>query len=302
MLHTIFVEPLVFLLEVFHRLFAAAHFPYTYGFAIIGVTVLLRLLMLPLTLKSMSSMRKMQELQPEVEKLKKKYKNDQQKLLQEQQRLYQEAGVNPLGGCLPMLIQMPILFGFYYAVRELAQSGQLVNQGFFWIPDLAFPDISKGLSWLWPLPPSVGWDTAIRYLVLPILLVVTQVATQKLSSTTAGTDENPQAQMMNQMMWFMSLMFFYITLTVPAALTLYWVTSNVLGIVQQLYVNRAIGAAMKPAPAEVTEAATPAATPVPAPADGPAAGAAERPTSSRRTPAGEAGRKARKRGRRKKKR
>ncbi len=302
MLHTIFVEPLVFLLEVFHRLFAAAHFPYTYGFAIIGVTVLLRLLMLPLTLKSMSSMRKMQELQPEVEKLKKKYKNDQQKLLQEQQRLYQEAGVNPLGGCLPMLIQMPILFGFYYAVRELAQSGQLVNQGFFWIPDLAFPDISKGLSWLWPLPPSVGWDMAIRYLVLPILLVVTQIATQKLSSTTTSTEDNPQAQMMNQMMWFMSLMFFYITLTVPAALTLYWVTSNVLGIVQQLYVNRTIGAAMKPAAAQAAGATTPAPAPVPAPADGPATGAAERPASGRSTAAGEAGRKARKRARRKKKR
>jgi len=257
MLHTIFVEPLVFLLEAFHRLFAAAHFPYTYGFSIIAVTILLRLLMLPLTLKSMSSMRKMQELQPEIEKLKKKYKNDQQKLLQEQQRLYQEAGVNPLGGCLPMLVQMPILFGFYYAVRELAQSGQLVNQGFFWIPNLAFPDIGTGLSWLWPLPPSVGWDTAVRYLVLPILLAVTQIITQKLSTSSSSTDDNPQAQMMNQMMWFMSLMFLYITLTLPAALSLYWVTSNVLGIVQQLYVNRTMKAAMAPATATAAAPANP---------------------------------------------
>ncbi len=247
MLHTIFVEPLVFLLEVFYKFFAAIHFPYAYGFAIIAVTLFLRLLMLPLTLKSMASMRKMQELQPEIEKLKKKYKNDQQKLLQEQQRLYQEAGVNPLGGCLPMLVQMPILFGFYYAVRELAQSGQLVNQGFFWIPDLAFPDIHKGLSWLWPLPPSAGWDTAIRYLVLPILLVVTQILTQKLSTSQTSSGENTQAQMMNQMMWLMSLMFFYITLTVPAALTLYWVTSNVLGILQQLYVNRTMKSLQTPA-------------------------------------------------------
>ncbi len=247
MLHTIFVEPLVFLLEVFYKFFSAIHFPYAYGFAIIGVTLFLRLLMLPLTLKSMASMRKMQELQPEIEKLKKKYKNDQQKLLQEQQRLYEEAGVNPLGGCLPMLIQMPILFGFYYAVRELAQSGQLVNQGFFWIPNLAFPDIHEGLSWLWPLPPSVGWETAIRYLVLPILLVVTQILTQKLSTAQTSSGENTQAQMMNQMMWLMSLMFFYITLTVPSALTLYWVTSNVLGILQQLYVNRMMKPVQTPA-------------------------------------------------------
>ena len=252
MLRTIFVEPLVFLLDLFHNLFAAANFPYAYGFAIIGVTIFLRLLMLPLTMKSMASMRKMQELQPEIEKLKKKYKNDQQKLLQEQQRIYREAGVNPLGGCLPMLIQMPILFGFYYAVRELAENGRLVGQGFFWIPDLARPDITEGLSWLWPLPPSVGWDMAIRYLTLPILLVVTQIITQKLSTTTTSSEDNPQAQMMNQMMWFMSLLFFYITLTVPAALTLYWVTSNVLGIVQQLYVNRVMGTTVKPSsPAEV---------------------------------------------------
>lgn len=238
MLRTIFVEPLVFLLEVFHQLFDALHLPYTYGFAIIAVTILLRLLMLPLTVKSMASMRKMQELQPEIEKLKKKYKNDQQKLLQEQQRLYQEAGVNPLGGCLPMLIQMPILFGFYYAIQELAQNTAL--DGFFWIPDLAFPNISKGISWLWPLPPSVGWDTAIRYLILPILLVVTQIATQKFSTTPTSGDDNPQARMMNQMMWIMSLMFFYFALTFPAALSLYWVTSNILGILQQLYVNRTI--------------------------------------------------------------
>ncbi len=259
MLRTIFVEPLVFLLEVFHRLFAALHLPYTYGFAIIAVTILLRLLMLPLTVKSMASMRKMQELQPEIEKLKKKYKNDQQKLLQEQQRLYQEAGVNPLGGCLPMLIQMPILFGFYYAIRELAQNTAL--DGFFWIPDLAFPDISKGISWLWPLPPSVGWDVAVRYLVLPILLVVTQIATQKLSTTPTSGEDNPQAQMMNQMMWVMSLMFFYFALTFPAALSLYWVTSNILGILQQLYINRTVGK-MGAQPARAVATATSASGPV----------------------------------------
>ncbi|NPA90469.1 MAG: YidC/Oxa1 family membrane protein insertase [Chloroflexi bacterium] len=238
MLHTIFVEPLVFLLETFNKLFVSLGVPYSYGFAIIAVTLFLRLLMLPLTLKSMSSMRRMQELQPQLDALKKKYKNDQQKLLQAQQALYREAGVNPLGGCLPMLIQMPILFGFYYAVRELAQSGKLVNQPFFWIPDLAFPDVSQGLSWLWPLPPSVGWETAIRYLILPILLVITQILTQKLSTSQSSTSDNPQAKAMNQMMWLMSFMFFYITLTVPSALTLYWVTSNILGLLQQLYVNR----------------------------------------------------------------
>ncbi len=257
MFYTIFVKPLIFLLELFHSLFAGVGLPYAYGFAIIAVTVLLRLLMLPLTVKSMANMKKMQELQPQVEALKKKYKNDQQKLLMEQQRLYQEHGVTPWGGCLPILIQFPILLGFYYAIRDLADTGQLV-EGFFWIPNLAFPDIEQGLSWLWPLPPSVGWDTALRYLVLPILLAVTQVLTQKLATAQTPAADNPQAQMMNQMMWIMSILFFYITLTVPAGLTLYWVTSNILGIFQQLYVNRYVGQ-MSPAPATAASgSATPA--------------------------------------------
>lgn len=290
MFHTIFVKPLIFLLEAFHDAFAAVGLPYAYGFAIIGVTVLLRLLLLPLTLKSMANMRKMQELQPQVEALRKKYKNDQQKLLMEQQRLYQEHGVSPWGGCLPMLIQFPILIGFYYAIRNLAASGQLVNQGFFWIPDLSRPDIAEGLSWLWPLPPKEGWDYAIRYLVLPILLLVTQVLTQKLASAQQTTSDNPQAQMMNQMMWIMSIFFFYITLTVPAGLTLYWVTSNILGILQQLYVNRYMPAAATTAsaPGSPAQGALPSGTP----ADGGERVAEEKEPST-------AQRKARKRRRRK---
>jgi len=301
MLRIIFVEPLVFLLELFNAAFSSLGFPYTYGFAIIGVTLLLRILMLPLTLKSMASMRKMQELQPQVEALKKKYGKDQQKLLEAQQALYKEAGVNPLGGCLPMLIQMPILFGFYYAVRDLAQNGELVKQGFFWIPDLSFPDISTGISWLWPLPPSVGWDTALRYLTLPILLVISQVVMQWLSTAQSATSDNPQAKAMNQMMWVMSLMFFYITLTVPAGLTLYWVTSNLLGVVQQLYVNRRFGMASE---MTTTTGATGGETPALAAAAGTKVvegtvleGTSGSSSSSERTPRGR--RKARKRRRKK---
>ncbi len=299
MLHTIFVKPLIFLLQLFHDIFAGVGIPYAYGFSIIAVTVLLRLLMLPLTIKSMTNMKKMQELQPQVEALKKKYKNDQQKLLLEQQRLYQQHGVTPWGGCLPMLIQFPILIGFYYAVRELAENGELVGQGFFWVPDLAFPDVSQGLSWLWPLPPSVGWDMAIRYLILPVLLLVTQILTQKLASTQSPTGDNPQAQMMNQMMWVMSIFFFYFALTFPSALTLYWVTSNVLGIVQQLYVNRYTAQVSVSPAAAGAGSGTSTGTPVPA-ADGgqaPTEAQASPSTSSKsQKPAKQAGRKRRRKG------
>ncbi len=239
MLHAIFVEPLVILLRTSNVLFMTLHIPDSWGWAIILVTVVLRLVTLPLTFSSMKSMRRMQELQPEIEKLKKKYGKDQQKMMQAQQELYKEAGVNPLGGCLPMLVQWPILFGFYYAIRDLASGGELVKVAWWFIPDLSFPYIGAGLKWIYPFPPSIkgGWMGALPYLVLPVLLMVSQVVMQWMSTNTA--QQSSQNKMMNQMMWLMSIMFAYITLTLPSALSLYWVTSNLLGIGQQYFVNKA---------------------------------------------------------------
>ena len=239
MLHTIFVEPLVLLMKYSNDLFTILHIPDSWGWAIILVTIVLRLITLPLTFSSMKSMRRMQQLQPEIEKLKKKFGKDQQKLMQAQQELYKKAGVNPLGGCLPMLVQWPILFGFYYAVRDLATGGLLTQVGWWFIPDLSFPRIGGGLKWLYPFPPSIpgGWGAAWPYLIMPVLLVVSQIALQWMTTNTG--QQSSQNKMMNQMMWLMSLMFAYFTLTWPSALSLYWVTSNFLGIVQQYFVNKA---------------------------------------------------------------
>ncbi len=211
--------------------------PYSFGFAIILFTVIIKVLTLPLTFKQLQSSRKMQQLQPEIQKLQKKYKDDREKLGKAQMDLYKEAGVNPLGGCLPMLIQMPIWFALYQALFRLATEGNL-NEGFFWIRSLAEP---RDISWLWPLPQTTeGWLYAAGLLVLPILTVITQVIVQKM--TTQPTGDSQQA-MMSQMMMFMPIMFGFFALQVPQGLVLYWVTSNLFMLGQQYFINKQSGAA-----------------------------------------------------------
>jgi len=211
--------------------------PYSFGFAIILFTLIIKALTFPLNQKQMQSSRATQELQPKLKELQKKYAKDKEKLSQEQMKLYKEAGVNPLGGCLPMIIQMPIWFALYRALYQLAGTEPALQEGFFWIPSLAGPvaERTAGLSWLWPLPPSVGWPDAIGYLVLPVLLVVSQLYMQKMMTPTS---DDPQQKSMSQMMMFMPFMFGYFALVVPSGLSLYWFTNNILSLVQQVVLNR----------------------------------------------------------------
>jgi YidC/Oxa1 family membrane protein insertase len=198
------------------------------GLAIILVTVLVRVLLYPLTRKQMESMKKMQAVQPKMKELQEKYGKDRNKLAEKQMELYRTEGVNPAGGCLPLLIQMPILIAFYYALLTL---GPKLDQPFLWIPSLAFPPYFGGMSWLTPvslahlLSPDV-WP----YLILPVIYVVSQIIMQRMSQA-ANPSQLPGST--NTMMMMMPLMFGYITLIVPSGLSLYWVTSNVLQIIQQ---------------------------------------------------------------------
>lgn len=212
--------------------------PYAFGFAIILFTVVVRGATFPLNMQQIKSSKAMQELQPKMKELQEKYKNDREKLAQEQMALYKEHGVNPLGGCLPLLVQMPIWIALYRALINLSNEG-LLNEGFFWIPSLAGPVSTQGASfppeWIWPLVggvPPLGWSATIAYLILPILLVVSQVYMQQMM-TPPSTD--PQQQSMQQVMKFMPLMFGYFALVVPAGLTLYWFTSNILALLQQYF-------------------------------------------------------------------
>lgn len=203
--------------------------------AILALTIVIRILVFPLTLKQQRSMMSMQALQrsQEWQDIQKKYKGDREKLAQEQMRMYREYGVNPAGGCLPTLIQFPVLIGLYQSInRVLATSPiQLI--------DLAQRVYAPGLAALVPMNDRFLWlrlgqpDT---YYILPILVVVTTWAQQKLLTPP---NPDPQAASMNRSMQvMMPLMFGFFALSFSSALSIYFVISNVVGVAQYWIINR----------------------------------------------------------------
>jgi YidC/Oxa1 family membrane protein insertase len=208
---------------------AKNHWTNNYGWAIILVTVIINLALLPFRLSSLKSARKMQKLQPQIQAINAKYKNigirDPKKAEQNQEimALYKKEGVNPVGGCLPMLVQLPFFYAFY---RVLNIAIELRHAPWLWVPDLSSPET---------LPIHL----------LPIILIATQFFSQKLTPA-AGVDPNQQ-----RMMMFMPLMFGFMFYSASAGLVLYWLTGNVVGIVQQLIINRFMPAAAPPPPPPV---------------------------------------------------
>ncbi|MCI7613173.1 MAG: YidC/Oxa1 family membrane protein insertase [Selenomonadaceae bacterium] len=195
--------------EGFYNLTAAVGFA-NYGIAIILMTILVKALMYPLTAKQVRSMKAMQDLQPALKKLQKDYKNNPQLLQQKMAELYKDAGVNPLAGCLPLLIQMPILMGVYYCLYGYSYSG---DPTFLWLTSLS--------------------DTDPLY-VLPILSALTTYVQQKQTMANNGQDN----QQMKIMSYMMPLFIGWISLNFPSGLVVYWVTMNLCQIVQQWYMFR----------------------------------------------------------------
>lgn len=266
------VYPLTKLLIALNRFISSLGIPYSWGWAIIIFTIGVKLVTLPLTLKQLKSTKAQQELQPKLRELQAKYGKDRQKLSEEQMKLYKESGVNPLGGCLPLLIQLPVLWGLYQALYILANPSvnELTNASFFWIPDLSYPSLEVGTSWIGTAFQTQDWAKLITYFSLPIFMLVTQLLLQKMSmprKDPKGGAQDPQSRMMGQMMMFMPIMFGWITLGLPSGLTLYWSVSNLLGMIQQYFITGWGGLAdwfaflRKPEPASL---AVSAATPMPA--------------------------------------
>ncbi len=210
------------------------HWTNNYGWAIVVVTLIINLALFPLRLTSLKSARKMQRLQPQIKAINDRYKNikinDPKKADQNQEvmALYKREGVNPVGGCLPMLIQMPFLYAFY---RVLSIAIELRHAPWLWVTDLSGPET---------LPIHL----------LPIILVITQFLTQKMTPA-AGVDPNQQ-----KMMLFMPVMFGFMFYSLSSGLVLYYLTSNLVGVSQQLIINRFMPSAA-PAPAVVAPAKAP---------------------------------------------
>jgi YidC/Oxa1 family membrane protein insertase len=209
----------------------------SYAVAILIVAVLVKVVTQPLTNQQQKSMRKMQALQPKINELQKKYKDDREKLSQAQMELYREHGVNPFGGCLPLVIQMVVLFGLWRAIYGLTtlpdgSPGPMAGERFLWVPNLAACEPS----------PLCGKETALLPYAIPILvilMVISQFLYQKVM-TPPTQSSDPQQQTMNQMMKLMPLMFAYIFIKLPAGVVLYYATFNIVGLVQQTLINRTL--------------------------------------------------------------
>jgi len=205
--------------------------------ALAVLTTLIRLLILPLTLGQQRSARRMQELQPQIEKLQKKYGKDKERLAQEQMKLWKEAGINPMGGCLPLLIQLPIMIGLYQAIMYCVpttplQLFQFSQHIYKWLPGVVglVPLQSTFLGMDLGQPPNIAhwWSYA-----LPLLVFATTWLQQKLLSPPAPSGDQSQTAMMSQQMQIMMpLMFGLIALQYATGLSIYFIISNLIGIAQ----------------------------------------------------------------------
>jgi YidC/Oxa1 family membrane protein insertase len=211
--------------------------------AIAALTLLINLLILPLTLSQQKSARKMQEFQPELQKLQKKYANDKEKLAQEQMKLYKDAGINPMGGCLPLLVQMPIWFALIGAIRYCIPTTplevfQFSGHIYKWLPGVVgiVPLQSTFLGMDLGMPPNpVQWWSYS----LPILVLVTSWLQQKLMTPPTVADDQSQAAAMNkQMQIMMPLMMMFFTLQYSTGLSIYFVISSLVRMLQYYFVKR----------------------------------------------------------------
>ncbi|MEW6057587.1 MAG: membrane protein insertase YidC [Bdellovibrionota bacterium] len=203
---TIFAYPLLTALKWFYK------YVHNYGIAIILLTLLVKILTYPLTLKSMKSMKEMQRIQPQLTKLREKHKDDKERLNREMLQLMRANGYNPMSGCLPIFIQMPIFIALY---NVLYGAIDLYGQPFFgWIHDLSAKD---------------------PYYVTPVLLSLMMFIQQKLTPTTAA---DPAQQ---RMMMMMPLIFGLMMLWLPSGLTLYMLVNSIVSIIQQFFMNKSLG-------------------------------------------------------------
>ncbi len=230
---------LKFFLELFYRVVP------NYGVAILLLTVLIKIVFWPLTHKSFESTSKMQALTPKLNELRAKHKNNPQKLNEEMAKLYKQEGVSPLGGCLPLLLQMPILFAMYALLNDFFDlRGATFIPG--WINDLSVPEAVLTFA---PVNLLFWQLSALR--VLPFIMLVTTFLQSRLSQTpSAGSS----AGQMKAMMYLMPLVFFFIMYDLPSGLVLYWTAQNFLSIFQQMWINRKM---KKPAPALAPQGVSP---------------------------------------------
>lgn len=201
------------ILRFFYELTVSIGFP-SYAVAIIILTLVIKLILYPLTHRQMHSMKKMQGIQPKIQEIQLKYKNNPEIANQLIMEMYKENNVNPLAGCLPLLLQMPILYALFQTLQKFQYSD--IGAGFFWITHLKNPD---------PI-------------VLPIIVALTTFLQSKITTPAGAKTDGSPASSQKMMLYFMPLFIGWLSRSFPAGLSIYWIFSNTFGILQQMYINR----------------------------------------------------------------
>jgi len=234
-------------LVTLHSVFKAANLPGAWGWAIMTFTVFVKAITYPLNYKQMASTISMQKLQPKLKAIQARYKDDPAKQNEMTAQLYKDEEVNPLAGCIPALIQLPIFIALYRGLLQLAQEDKL-QESFLWIPSLEgpvgkynpvtqLPEDSLGwlTKWVDGAPP-LGWEATLAYLSLPVILVVLQSTSQKLLQPPQSDD--PAQQQTQAILKFLPLMIGWFALNVPAGLGVYWVINTGLSTLQQWFIRQ----------------------------------------------------------------
>jgi len=247
-LATILYQPLVNILILFYK--ASGNF----GIALIALTILIRVLLIPLTLPSMRAAEKIKELAPELEKLKKKYGKDKQKFAKAQLELYQKAGANPAAGCLPQIIQLVILITLYQAFMNVLKIGEInklnetlypffklasntvINTKFLFL-DLNKPDIFRIPGVAFPLPGIfLVLSAVLQFLSSKMMMPAIQKA-KEVAKKTEGAKDDMATEMQSQMMYMFPLMTLIIGYSFPSGLVLYWLVFSLFTAVQQYFIS-----------------------------------------------------------------
>lgn len=251
----------IFMRPIFNGLMLLYHLFGDFGLSIVVLTLLIKLLLFPLTLKQLKSMKANQQLQPQIQEIRKKYKDQQQAQVEHLQALYKEYGVSPLTGCLPMLVQLPVLYGLYYALYSVVNTekahslddlnvllyqpfvkpfSHLPNLDLSWFQWLSFLNPILHVDWSWTLslvqPDPSHILPVLAALATFISLRISQPKTAPVVSNTSGQPD-PTMQTMKTMQFVMPFFILFIGWTFTSGLVLYWIISSLFQAVQQYFVT-----------------------------------------------------------------
>lgn len=233
--------PIEELLQLIHKSLTSVGIKNAWGITIITMTVVIKALTFPLTKSQLDSTNKMQALQPTIKAVQAKYQSNPEVMNQKVAEIYQTNEVNPLAGCIPSLVQIPVFIGLYRSVLNLAKENAL-DEPFLFLPNLEGPtygaDPAHGSDWLlknWvDGVPSLGIHDTAAFLSIPIFLVISQFVSMNLMQPKT---DDAQAQQANVVLKFLPFMIGWFSLNVPAALGIYWVVNNIVTTASTLYVR-----------------------------------------------------------------